>query len=65
MENNLLYTKKNLVSNVKLIIDETAPLVSNLSNISRVIYESMTDTSWCGFYLADEVNIILHLAPFQ
>ena len=55
----------DLVSNVKAIIDKDIPLVSNLSNLSRLIYQSIEGTSWCGFYLTFEDRDELYLGPFQ
>lgn len=57
--------KKKLLSNIKCIIDETAPLVSNLSNISRLLMDNFDKTLWCGFYLTDESGEVLYLGPYQ
>ena len=56
---------ESLVDNVKAIIDKDIPLVSNLSNLSRLIYESIPNTSWCGFYLSLEDKDELYLGPYQ
>ena len=55
----------NLVENVKVLIDKELPLVSNLSNLSRLIYDSIPNTSWCGFYLSFEDRDELYLGPYQ
>lgn len=57
--------KKNLLSNVKTIIDPNIPLISNLANISRLLEESFTNTLWCGFYISDTKHKTLYLGPFQ
>lgn len=57
--------KKKLLSNIKAIIEFDTPLVSNLSNASRVIMDSFENTSWCGFYLCDTIKEILYLGPYQ
>ena len=57
--------KKKLLSNIKAIIEFDTPLVSNLSNASRVIMDSFENTSWCGFYLSDTIKKILYLGPYQ
>lgn len=57
--------KKDLLKNLKSIIDESVPLVSNLSNISRLFEESFRDSLWCGFYLSDKKRKTLYLGPFQ
>ena len=56
---------ESLVDNVKAIIDKDIPLVSNLSNLSRLIYDSIPNTSWCGFYLSFEDKDELYLGPYQ
>ncbi len=53
MDLELIY-KKNLLNNVKNIIDTRISLVSNLSNISRLFQESFSNTLWCGFYIFDD-----------
>ena len=57
--------KSNLVENVKAIIDKDLPLISNLSNLSRLIYDSIPNVSWCGFYLTFEDRDELYLGPYQ
>lgn len=63
--NEVKVDKKYLISNVKSLIDKNIPLVSNLSNLSRVIYESFENTSWCGFYITDSTKNVLYLGPYQ
>ena len=38
-------------------------LVSDLANLSSLIFHYLDDVSWCGFYLLD--NDELYLGPFQ
>lgn len=38
-------------------------LVSNLANLSALIYQYLDNISWCGFYLLDGNE--LYLGPFQ
>ena len=57
--------KKKLLGNIESIIDGNIPLVSNLSNATRVIMDSFENTSWCGFYLCDAEKEILYLGPYQ
>ena len=56
---------ESLVDNVKAIVDKDIPLVSNLSNFSRLIYDSIPNTSWCGFYLSFKDKDELYLGPYQ
>lgn len=53
---------KELVLQIKGIIDPNLPLISNLSNASAIINQ-LPNLNWCGFYLAHEDT--LYLGPFQ
>ena len=55
----------SLLEMVKALVDKNLPLVSNLSNLSRLIYENIKGTSWCGFYLSFDNKEELYLGPFQ
>ena len=57
--------KKELVNNVKNIIFNEVPLVSNLANISKLIYDSFEGTCWAGFYICYEDLEEMYLGPFQ
>ena len=50
---------------VRAMIDPELPLVSNLSNLARVLYEVFDDVLWAGFYLSDETRTALYLGPYQ
>ena len=47
-----------------LLTNETN-FIANLSNASALLYQSLSDINWAGFYLYDEINDELHLGPFQ
>lgn len=47
-----------------LLTNETN-FIANLSNASALLYQSLSDINWAGFYLYDETNDELHLGPFQ
>ena len=51
-----------LLKQIESIIDKDIPLVSNLSNISALLF-TMEDINWAGFYLAKDNT--LYLGPFQ
>ena len=51
-----------LLEQIKNIIDKDIPLVSNLSNISSILYK-LDDINWAGFYMVDKDT--LYLGPFQ
>ena len=45
------------------IIEDVPYFISNLANLSALIYETLEDINWAGFYLAEGDK--LHLGPFQ
>lgn len=51
-----------IVEQVKNMIDDSLPLVSNLSNVSAIL-NTMSDLNWAGFYLVQDD--VLYLGPFQ
>lgn len=59
---NSLTMYELLLKQIEAVIDKDIPLVSNLANISALLYK-MEDINWAGFYLLD--NGILILGPFQ
>lgn len=52
----------NLFSEIKGVIDSNLPLVSNLANISSLLF-TLEDVNWAGFYLSNREY--LYLGPFQ
>ena len=58
--------KDELISQTKYLIDYSLPLISNLSNLSRLLYECFENVLWAGFYITDFNNPNeLVLGPFQ
>lgn len=53
---------KNIVNQVKSIVDKSLPLVSNLSNVSSILFQN-ENINWTGFYLVE--GDTLYLGPFQ
>ena len=53
---------KLLLAQIKAIIDQDLPLMSNLSNASAVLNQ-LENINWCGFYIREEDK--LYLGPFQ
>ena len=47
---------------IKTLIDPSLPLVSNLSNVSAVLFK-LGDINWAGFYLSKDDELVL--GPFQ
>ena len=58
-------SKENILSMIDSIIDPSLPLISNLSNLSKIIYDCFINTNWAGFYLYDKENNYLYLGPYQ
>lgn len=57
--------EKMFIKQIKAIINEEAPLISNLSNLSRILYEKISGVSWSGFYLYNNKKQVLYLGPYQ
>lgn len=57
------------MDNIKFLINEyVSPekeLVSNLANISAILYNQLEELNWFGFYIADDESKELYLGPFQ
>ena len=51
-----------LFKQIESIIDKDIPLISNLANISALLYQ-MDSINWAGFYLLDKDRLVL--GPFQ
>lgn len=47
------------------LIEGETNLIANLANLSALIFQSMPNLNWAGFYLWDELNQDLVLGPFQ
>lgn len=54
---------KLLVSQAESVIENVPYTVTNLANISALIYEELSDLNWAGFYLMRDGKLIL--GPFQ
>lgn len=62
---NVNSLKENILGTIESIVDESLPLISNLSNLSKLIKECFSNTSWAGFYIYDEDKNYLYLGPYQ
>lgn len=51
-----------LLKQIESIIDKDIPLISNLANISALLFQ-MNNINWAGFYLLDKDRLVL--GPFQ
>lgn len=57
------------MENIKFLINEYVipekNIISNLANISSILYNQLDDLNWLGFYIADNEKQELYLGPFQ
>lgn len=53
---------ETLLRQIESIIEKNLPLVSNLANVSAILYK-MDNINWAGFYLSN--GEYLYLGPFQ
>jgi L-methionine (R)-S-oxide reductase len=53
----------SLLPQIKSLINDKEPMISNLSNISAALKEAFEKISWVGFYLLKDKK--LFLGPFQ
>ena len=54
-----------LIKSIDNLVTNEVPLVSNLANLSKILYDSFEGTCWCGFYLCDDEEDAMYLGPFQ
>ncbi len=54
---------KELVGRLAALTDGVSHLIANLSNASALLFESLPDINWAGFYLCENGKLIL--GPFQ
>jgi L-methionine (R)-S-oxide reductase len=56
---------QELTNYASSLIENETNLVANLANISSLIFYSIPNLNWCGFYLWNEPDQELVLGPFQ
>jgi L-methionine (R)-S-oxide reductase len=54
-----------MLAQAESIWEDDLPTVSNLSNISALVKQTLDRTNWVGFYLWNEAAQELQLGPFQ
>jgi L-methionine (R)-S-oxide reductase len=54
---------EELIKQSDALIFSNEPVITALSNLSALIYNSLEYVSWCGFYLLKDKR--LYLGPFQ
>lgn len=53
-----------LIEQAKSICEDVKYPISNMANISALLYEELNDINWVGFYLYDKDHDLLYLGPF-
>ena len=54
---------KELNAQIKALVENNPYWISNLSNAAALIYNTLEDLNWAGFYLMEDGKLIL--GPFQ
>ena len=54
----------DLLRQSQAITEGEPNLIANLANISALLYDTVDDINWLGFYLTDSDNELV-LGPFQ
>lgn len=66
-ERGAVYVKKTdypaLLAQAEGLIDGVPHLIANLANVSALIYTTLDELNWAGFYLAEGEKLVL--GPFQ
>lgn len=58
-------SRNKLLIAINHLVSDEVPLVSNLANLSKILYDNFPNTCWCGFYICDDTNKEMYLGPFQ
>ncbi|MFV0288365.1 MAG: GAF domain-containing protein [Mycoplasmatales bacterium] len=56
---------KKIDSLITAYISEDKEVISNLANLSAILYHNLENINWLGFYLANNQQEELILGPFQ
>ncbi|MFA3790293.1 GAF domain-containing protein [Aliiglaciecola sp. SL4] len=54
---------QSLAKQAEALIEDERNLIANLANLSALIFMSLEDINWAGFYLVDGEELVL--GPFQ
>ena len=61
MENKTMY--QLLIAQLKALTENNPYQISNLANVTALIYDSLEQINWAGFYIMQDGKLIL--GPFQ
>ena len=54
---------KELATTLSALLDNEREFLPNMSNMASILYFSLNDINWCGFYLVKNGDLLL--GPFQ
>lgn len=58
-------TYKDMIRQMDALLSGETNTIANLANASALLYQSLGNINWAGFYLYDSVHNELVLGPFQ
>jgi GAF domain-containing protein len=58
-------TYKLMIRQLDSILDNESNIIGNLANASALLFQTLPDLNWAGFYLYDKTSDALVLGPFQ
>ena len=69
MDSTTVATYEEMNEQIKSIIDDSLPIMSNLANIASILFWNLNaqnrQINWAGFYFLDAEKKVLYLGPFQ
>lgn len=54
---------QSLAQQAEALVEGETNLIANMANISALLYMSLADVNWAGFYIREEEELVL--GPFQ
>lgn len=54
---------KTLEKQVASLLENESDMIANMANLSALIYQSLNDVNWAGFYIRQKEELVL--GPFQ
>lgn len=62
-DNNGCFIYQDLAAQGRELVRDVPYLIANLANLSALIWQTLDEINWAGFYLVEDQNLIL--GPFQ
>ena len=54
---------ETMIAQIKALLEGEHDMIANMANLSAILYHSLPDINWAGFYLYKKDELIL--GPFQ